>query len=165
MTAPELVPATAFDGASGSGPAALVRRVAAAAAAEDGAAPLDEATLLGLRHGLAGTSLWTVGEGFAWRHDGALDVVVAPDARRQGLGSALASAATAEPGPLTAWSHVDHPGAAALAAGHGFDRVRDLWVMRRSLAGLPEERARPDDGRTSRSAPSRWVATRSPGWR
>jgi mycothiol synthase len=40
---------------------------------------------------------------------------------------------------LTAWSHGNHPAAAALAAGFGFDRVRDLWVMRRSLREpLPE---------------------------
>ena len=36
--------------------------------------------------------------------------------------------------PLTAWSHGNHPGAARLAAALGFDRVRDLWVMRRPLS-------------------------------
>ena len=39
---------------------------------------------------------------------------------------------------LSAWAHGNHPGAAALAPALGFERVRDLWVMRRSLAeGLP----------------------------
>jgi mycothiol synthase len=42
------------------------------------------------------------------------------------------------PGPIDAWSHGDHPAAAALAKRLGFDRVRELWVMRRSLAALPE---------------------------
>jgi mycothiol synthase len=128
------------------GPAAAVRLIAESAAAEDGAAPLDEAALLALRHGLQEASLWTVGDqGFAWLHDGALDLVVAPEWRRSGLGAALAAAATADPGPLTAWSHGNHPAAAVLAARFGFDRVRDLWVMRRALSDLPPQ-SRPADG-------------------
>jgi len=112
------------------------------ATVEDGAAPLDEAALLGLRHGLGSSTLWTAGDdGFAWRHDGAVDVVVTPASRRRGLGAMLAAAATADPGPLTAWSHGNTPAAAALAARFGFDRVRDLWVMRRSLSDLPPDTA------------------------
>ncbi|WP_309650127.1 mycothiol synthase, partial [Nocardioides sp.] len=34
-------------------------------------------------------------------------------------------------GRVLAWSHGDHPAAAALAAAYGFERVRELWVMRR----------------------------------
>jgi mycothiol synthase len=129
-----------FDWAAPDGPAAALREVVDAATAEDGTAPLDEATLLALRHGLGSSALWAAGsDGFAWRHGGALDVVVAPAARRRGLGTALAAPATADPGPLTAWSHGNTPAAAALAARFGFDRVRDLWVMRRSLADLPPE--------------------------
>ncbi len=129
----------AFDPAADAGPAAALRRVVDAAATADGAAPLDEAALLALRHGLGGTSLWLAGEdGFAWRHDGALDLAVHPDARRRGVGTALAQAATAEPGPLTAWSHGHHPGAAVLAGRLGFEAVRDLWVMRRPLSDLPD---------------------------
>ena len=129
----------AFDPAADSGPAAALRRVVEAAATTDGAAPLDEAALLALRHGLGGTELWLAGEdGFAWRHDGALDLAVHPAARRRGAGTALAGAATAEPGPLTAWSHGHHPAAAVLAGRSGFEAVRDLWVMRRPLADLPE---------------------------
>jgi len=136
-----------FDWSDAEGPAVTVRAVVDAAAAEDGTAPLDEAALLALRHGLGSSSLWTAGgDGFAWRHDAALDVVVAPASRRRGLGAALASVATADPGPLTAWSHGNAPAAAALAAGFGFDRVRDLWVMRRSLSDLPPDAARPADG-------------------
>lgn len=128
-----------FDWSSQVGPAAVVRRVVKAAAVEDGATPLDEAALLGLRHGLGDSDLWLAGEdGFAWRHDGAVDLAVAPAARRSGLGAALAAVATAAGGPVTAWSHGDHPGAATLAAHHGFDRIRDLWVMRRSLTDLPD---------------------------
>jgi mycothiol synthase len=53
----------------------------------------------------------------------------------------LAEAALAEaPQELTAWSHVDHPAAAALAARFGFARVRALWVMEReaSAVAVPE---------------------------
>ncbi len=127
-----------FEWSAPEGAAASVREVVALAEEADGAAPLDEATLLALRHGLGSTSLWLAGgDGFAWRHHGALELVVAPAARGHGIGRSLAEVATGDPGPLTAWSHGNHPGAAALAGSFGFDRVRDLWVMRRSLADLP----------------------------
>ena len=149
MTTVEQVAADDFDPDGSAGPAAAVRAVVASAAHEDAATPLDEAALLALRHGLGSSLLWTAGvegvegvggiEGFAWRHDGALDLVVDPSARGRGTGAALAASATAEPGPLTAWSHGNHPAAAVLARRHGFDRVRDLWVMRRTLSDLPPE--------------------------
>jgi mycothiol synthase len=131
-----------------------------AAADEDGRSPVNEATLLSLRHhGLAGKALWVTRDdagavtGFALadaepsqaRPDAPVDVnlVVTPRARRAGLGRALAQAvleAFAET-PLTAWSHGNHPAAARLAESLGFARVRDLWVMRRPLSAdhpLPE---------------------------
>ena len=68
-----------------------------------------------------------------------LHLVVAPDHRRQGVATRLLTQAVGERvGPWQAWSHGDHPAAAALARGTGFDRVRELWVMRRSLVGLTE---------------------------
>jgi mycothiol synthase len=143
---PAPVPADDFDWSAPDGPAAVVRGVVEASATADGSAPLDEAALLALRHGLAGTTLWLAGsDGLAWRHDGALDLAVDPAARGTGLGSTLAAAATADPGPLTAWSHGNHPAAAALAERHGFARVRDLWVMRRPLADLPPAGPAADD--------------------
>ena len=146
MTAPDRV---TLVGESSTDLERGVRRVVAEATSADGAAPLDEAATLALRRGPAGTSMWVAAArdpadsadglaGFAWRHDGALDLVVRPDARRHGLGRELAAAATADGGPLTAWSHGNHPGAAALATAYGFDRVRDLWVLRRPLHDLPE---------------------------
>jgi mycothiol synthase len=145
MADPLHVPAEAFDPAGDSGPAAALRRIVEAAEAADGAAPLDEAALLSLRHGLGSSVLWMLDDaggdgGFVWRHDSALDVVVAPAARRRGLGSALVAKGAADPGPLTAWSHGNHPAAEVLAERFGFDRVRDLWVMRRSLSDLPAAR-------------------------
>jgi len=128
-----------------AGPAADVRRIADAAAAADGAAPLDEAALLTLRHrGLEGSALWLAGTadgpalGLAWLHDAALDLVVTPAARGTGLGAALAAAAVPATGRLAAWSHGNHPAAAVLAPRFGLARVRDLWVMRRPLTGLPD---------------------------
>jgi mycothiol synthase len=57
-----------------------------------------------------------------------------------GFGRGLVEAALAETdGPIDAWSHGDHPAAAALAKRFGFERVRELWVMRCSLTdALPE---------------------------
>ena len=114
----------------------MVEAVTAAAAQADGQDPVDEAVRLRLRHhGLRDTTLWLVSkDGFALRHADGLDLVVAPDARRTGLGTALARVALETPGSVSAWSHGDHPGARRLAEQHGLGAVRALWVMRRSLA-------------------------------
>src|SRR5699024_6848863 len=64
------------------------------------------------------------------------EVVVHPEHRRRGIGTRLArelvdTGADAERGDtLRVWSHGDHPGAAALATRLGFERARELWVMR-----------------------------------
>src|SRR5438105_4190508 len=106
-----------FDWASDEGAASVVQRVLRASEEADGAAPLDEAALLRLRrHGLEGSALWLAGEqGFAWSYDGALAVVVDPGSRGAGTGTELAAAAVATSGDVTAWSHGNHPAAAALA--------------------------------------------------
>lgn len=126
-----------------------VQRVVAAAAEHDGVAPLDEAALLALRHqGLAHGALWVAGAGssepgspagFAWVHGEEVDLVVAPASRGRGVGAALADAVTAAlpEVALSAWSHGNHPAAARLAQRLGWERVRDLWVMRRPLTSLP----------------------------
>lgn len=116
----------------------LVQRVVTAAGETDGRAPLNEEALLRLaHHGLEGASLYIAGEGFALVRGSELDLVVAPEMRRAGLGRALLEALP--DGPLTAWSHTDHPAAAALAASHGFIADRRLWLMRRpaSPVGQP----------------------------
>ncbi|MGZ4438220.1 MAG: mycothiol synthase [Nocardioidaceae bacterium] len=130
-----------FDLTSASGAGARLRRVVAEATRADGREPLNEAALLELRdRGLAGSTLLEAGSGagFAWVHgpegEPEVDLVVDPAARGAGVGAALAEAVTAAfPGRLTAWSHGNHPAAAALAARHGLVRTRDLWVMRRPL--------------------------------
>lgn len=116
---------------------AAVERIRSASGAADGQDPLDEAASMRLRdEGLATSRLWLAGDsGFAYLHDGGLDLAVAPTARRSGFGTALAAAAAAE--TTTAWSHGDHPAARRLADRHGFDRARELWVMRRPAAPTP----------------------------
>lgn len=119
-----------------------VRGVIDGAQRADGAAPLDEAALLRLRHrGIADSVLLVSDDpavGFAWVHDRDLAVVVHPAARREGRGRDLVEAALESADVSTAWSHGNHPGAARLAELFGFERARDLWVMRRALDDLPD---------------------------
>jgi mycothiol synthase len=122
-----------------------------AAGDADGAYPLSEHVTLHLHHGGDAPAVHLLA-----RHDGVLvgyahvdttDPVEGPSAelcvhplnRRHGLGRALvlrAMAAADERDPagrLRLWAHGDHPSANALALSLGFDRVRVLWQMRRSL--------------------------------
>jgi mycothiol synthase len=131
----------------------LVEEVRRACLAHDGQDPLDEAAQLLLKH-RGPTALdggWTTAGGFALLHGGALDLAVAPDARGHGVGGDLLARALAGTSDgLTAWSHGDHPAAAALAARTGFERVRELWVMRRA-ADVPLPAAAPPADVTIRS--------------
>ena len=131
--------------------AAAVARIAQACRDVDGRDPLDEAARMHLaHHGLRASSLWLSAEGFALaRAVGGhteLDLAVAPAGRRTGEGAGLLAAALAEVGdtPVRAWSHGDHPGAAALAAATGFRRERELLVLARAL---PMDSTRADDPR------------------
>ena len=112
---------------------ALVDRVVESSAEADGAEPIDEAARMSLtRHGLDGNAVWLTDDGFALLRGPDLDVAVAPAARRHGVGGGMVEAALADaPDDVTAWSHADHPAAAALARRFGFAAVRALWVMER----------------------------------
>lgn len=114
---------------------AHIKSLADEAAEADGAAPLDEGTWLALRHGTGDEIVWDTDDAVAILLNGDLTLVVRPSERGQGKGTELLEAVLDLTGdlPLSAWSHGNHPAAAALAAGHGFERVRDLWVMRRPM--------------------------------
>ncbi len=118
-----------------------------AATDEDGISPLSEHVMLHLRYGGDPFS-----RSFLIFHDDELagyahldptdpvqgpssELVVHPAFRRQGLGLELLRAVDAEAGgrPLRLWAHGDLPAAARLAATAGFERIRALWQMRRSL--------------------------------
>jgi mycothiol synthase len=115
-----------------------IEQIATEAEAYDGAAPLDEATLITLRRHPDRVTSWVEDDGFALLVGRELSLVVRPGARRHGRGRALLERALAgTQGELLAWSHGGHPGAAALASAYGFTAVRDLWVMRRPLGDLP----------------------------
>jgi mycothiol synthase len=115
---------------------ATVRALAAAAEQADGVAPLSEAFVLALTD----PEVIHVGQecdgtlvGYAQvDRTGATELVVHPDHRRQGIGTALWRA-VADAGAATVWAHGDLPSARALAGRVGLDRVRELHRMERPL--------------------------------
>jgi mycothiol synthase len=118
-----------------------------AAAEEDGVGPLSEHVMLHLRYGgdsrARNLLLVSNGDVAGYAHLDPTDpvegpsgeLVIHPAYRGQGLGLLLTRALVAEAGerPLRLWAHGDLPAAARLAAAAGFERVRALWQMRRSL--------------------------------
>jgi mycothiol synthase len=122
-----------------------------AATAADGVRPLSEEAELRLQHGgpaggrdvlveaaegsLAGYARFEGGDGTG---DAEAELVVAPTARRQGVGRGLLTRLERLAGdrPLRVWAHGDLPGSAELAAGRGYRRARVLLKMRRDLAGV-----------------------------
>lgn len=127
--------------------ATRVRAIQAAATAADGVGPLSEQSLLSLgapsgrvRHllGYAGEQL----TGYAQLDgptapDASGELVVDPDARRQGTGRALVDAALRAAPRARLWAHGRLPAAQALAASAGLVAVRELHKMARPL-GEPD---------------------------
>lgn len=85
-----------------------------------------------LAHGeggeLAGYAhLDTAGDAFGHQ---VAELIVRPDHRSRGVGTALARALTDRvPGKLRIWAHGDHPAAARIAEREGFTRARELLIM------------------------------------
>lgn len=125
-----------------------VRELIAAAAHHDGVAPVGEQVL----RELAGTRSGhlVAGDGGAvlgYLNLGAgsddtapmAELVVAPRARRRGIGSAMIRAALAKTeGRNRFWAHGTLPEARATAAALKLATVRELLQMRRSLRGISE---------------------------
>lgn len=124
-----------------------VTRIVDDATATDRVAPVGEHVMLGLRYGdgaqrrhvlvyegdeLVGYGQLDVSEP---DEDSVAEMTVDPARRGRGHGRALATAllAAAPSGHLRVWSHGRHPHAERLAVTLGFDRVRTLLQMRRSL--------------------------------
>lgn len=136
-----------------------IRAIITEATAHDGVAPVGDQVLRELahdrtRHLLARDGARLVGYlDLAPASDDApamAEAVVAPDARRRGIGAALVRAGLAEGGAGTRiWAHGNLPAAGATAAALDLVTARELWQMRRPLADMPPER--PADGVTLRT--------------
>jgi mycothiol synthase len=123
-----------------------IRELIAAAARADGVAPVSEKVLreLPLRrteHLLATDADGVVGYlNLTPPTDAAppmAELVVAPDARRRGVGTAMVNAALHTSGDTArVWAHGNLEPARATAAALGLKPVRELWQMRRSLRDL-----------------------------
>ena len=145
-------------------------RLAGAATAGDGVAPLSEHVMLHVRYGgTAGLDLTAeagspaervVGYAHLDRDDSSAasgELVVDPGHRRHGAGRALVTALLAAAGerPLRVWAHGDLPAAVALARATGLRRVRALWQMRRSLLDPLPDAPGPGDVRLRTFVPGR----------
>ncbi|GFG72383.1 mycothiol synthase [Mycolicibacter senuensis] len=125
-----------------------VRELIAAAAHHDGVEPVGEQVLRELSATRSGHLVAAGADGLlgylnlsAPPDDTApmAELVVAPHARRRGIGSAMIRAAlTKSNGRTRFWAHGTLPAARAAAAALQLVTVRELLQMRRSLRGIPE---------------------------
>ncbi|TMR39449.1 mycothiol synthase [Nonomuraea zeae] len=117
-----------------------------AATEADGVRPLNEHVMLHLRYGgdpqARSLLLQAGGTLLGYAHvdptdevEGpSVELVIHPAHRRKGNGARLLRAVIElTGGRLRLWAHGGHAGAGALAVSFGFERVRSLWQMRRSL--------------------------------
>ncbi|OBK69503.1 mycothiol synthase [Mycobacterium colombiense] len=129
-----------------------VRELVSAATESDGVAPVGEQVLRELAHDrtehLLITNPTPAGAAIVGYlnlspprdgETGMAELVVHPQARRRGIGSALARAALAKTGAGNRfWAHGTLESARATASALGLAPVRELMQMRRSLRDLPE---------------------------
>jgi mycothiol synthase len=120
-----------------------VRELVAAAKRADGVAPVGDQVVRELshdrtRHLLAVDGDEVLGYLNLTAEPAMAELVVHPDARRRGIGSAMARTALSEGGDdARIWAHGNLEPARATAAALGLVVVRELLQMRRPLTGLP----------------------------
>ncbi len=119
-----------------------LRSVIDAATEADGVRPVSEQTELALR---AGAAPYTVSRadqiaGFAYADGDSAELVVAPQWRRQGVGSELLALLRVDGVADRIWAHGKLPAAEAFAERHGYIADRVLWQLRRPPGPLPELR-------------------------
>jgi mycothiol synthase len=122
-----------------------IRGLVAAATAADGVAPVGDQVLRELPHDRTRHLLAIDGEdvvgylNLAGNDAPAMaELVVHPEARRRGIGSAMARTGLSEGGAgARIWAHGNLEPARAMAASLGLLVVRELLQMRRPLTGLP----------------------------
>ena len=123
-----------------------VARLLSAALAFDGQSPFSDQSLVELGRGerrlilsrhdskVAGAAI--VGAAIVGADE--FELVIDPDARRRGYGTALVAEVLAQaPDARSAWAHGDHPGARALAACFGFEAVRTLLQLHAEVPESP----------------------------
>jgi mycothiol synthase len=81
----------------------------------------DQGTLVGYAH------VDTEGDAFG---NQIVELIVHPEHRNKGVGTALVDEVLTIDSPLRLWSHRDHPGAARIAEHRSLARVRELLQMR-----------------------------------
>ncbi|MEJ8282017.1 mycothiol synthase [Pseudonocardia spirodelae] len=136
-----------------------VQDLLAAATAADGTAPLSEQFLLHLRPDAPAEGVTHVVvpgrdggvAGYAQVDGEYAELVVHPDGRRRGAGTALVAAVEGATGDPHVWAHGDLPAARALAERRGYRRDRELWQMRRTPAAGPLPATAVPDGVTVRA--------------
>lgn len=126
-----------------------MRGLASAAAHADGSAPLGEQVLRGLAGRRAEHLVVRDPAGvlvgylnYAPGDDAVAELVVHPQARRRGIGSAMLRAAIERSGGrIRFWAHGTQPAARAAAHAVGLRPIRELVQMTRPLAGITESPA------------------------
>ena len=120
-----------------------IRELIAAAKQADAVAPVGDQVLRELGHDRTKHLLAVDGDDISGylnltEAPAMAELVVHPDARRRGIGSALANTGLSEGGDgARIWAHGNLAPARATAAALGLVVVRELMQMRRPLAGLP----------------------------